>query len=157
LHRVAAEALEARYAGRLKERCELIAHHYSRSGETAKAIDFLEIANGKAIASQAVTEAKEFFSEALRLLESLPATEANLRRRVVLVLHQFPVFHLLHAHQEYYDLLMRYEPIVDALGDNSLRGSFLVELGQRLAAFAETQRARDVLSEAAALCDAAGN
>src|SRR5262249_50600976 len=150
-------ALEARYAGRLEEKCELIAHHYARSGETSKAIDFLEIANRKAIASQAMKEAKEFFSEALRLLESLPATEANLRRRIVLVLHQFPVFHLLHGHQEYYDLLMRYEATVDALGDNGLRGSFLAELGQRLGTFAEIPRAREVLSEAAALCDAAGN
>ena len=73
------------------------------------------------------------------------------------MLKQSPVFHFLHAHQEHYDLLTRYESIVDSLDDNGLRGSFLAQLGQRLAVFAETQRAREVLSEAAALCDAAGN
>lgn len=157
LHRTAAEALEAAYAGRPEERCELIAHHYSRSTETAKAIDFLELANGKAFASHAMAEAKGFFSEALKLLEGQPDTEENRRRRVVLVLKEFPVFHFSHGHQEYFELMTRHEPIVDALGDPGLRGSFLAQLGHRLWVFREYERARKMLTESAELCDAAGN
>ncbi len=90
-------------------------------------------------------------------LEGQADTEANRRRRVTLVLRQFPVYHFLHGHQEYYDLMTRHEPIVDALGDPGLRGSFLAQLGQRVGVFTEFERAREMLTEAAALCDATGN
>ena len=156
-HGRAAARLEELYGSGVDDQSELIAHHYARSNETAKAIDYLELANEKAIQSHALVEARAYFVEALGRLEDQQGTRDNQVRRVRLLLKQFPVFHYAHGHQEYYDLLIRYKPVVEEIGDPALQGAFLTQLGHRLWVFAEYERAHPILEEAVALCDAAGD
>ena len=155
LHTLAAESLEAT-ARPAEEQCEALARHWSLSGEPARALPFLEMANRKAIRSHALEEAKAFLYEFLRLLDDQPDDEEHRRRRVTLLLEQFPVFHFTHGHQEYYELLIACEPTVMALADDRLRGAFMAEMGHRLWTFGEYDRALDLLDGAATLADRAG-
>src|SRR6185436_10007271 len=111
LHARAGAAVERSYAGRLHEKYELLAFHYSRSSEREQAADYLELANRKASAQHAMEEALGYFYEALAILEDLPDSEDNRRRRLMLVLDQTGGFHYLHRHVEYHELLLRHEPL----------------------------------------------
>src|SRR2546425_12956587 len=54
LHEATGQALEALHGHRLEEQYELLAHHFSRSTDRAKALDYLELASQKATRANAV-------------------------------------------------------------------------------------------------------
>jgi predicted ATPase len=74
LHGRAAQAIEGLFAERLPEHYNALAHHYSRSGNTAKAIDYLHRAGHQAVERSAYSEAVGHLSTALGLLVALPET-----------------------------------------------------------------------------------
>jgi predicted ATPase len=74
LHERAAQAIEALFAERLPEQYHVLAHHYSRSGNTAKAIDYLYRAGQQAVERSAYTEAISHLTTALDLLSTRPET-----------------------------------------------------------------------------------
>jgi class 3 adenylate cyclase/DNA-binding SARP family transcriptional activator len=157
LHGRAGAALERSYAGRLHEKYELLAFHYSRSSERERAADYLELANRKASAQHAMEEALGYFYEALGILEGLPDSEDNRRRRLTLVLDQTGGFHYLHRHVEYYELLLRHEPLALELNDSGLLGAFYGRLARRQMVFGEYERGRETASRALELCERSGN
>ncbi|MCP8690317.1 adenylate/guanylate cyclase domain-containing protein [Marinobacterium sedimentorum] len=74
LHERTAQAIEGLYRDRLDEHYVELAHHYSRSGNAAKAIEYLQLAGQQAVQRYANTEAIALLSKALELLASLPET-----------------------------------------------------------------------------------
>jgi tetratricopeptide (TPR) repeat protein len=70
IHGRIARAIEELYADRLPEHYELLAHHYGRSGEVEKAIEYLMLAGEKSNQNKAVQTACEFFRQALKVVES---------------------------------------------------------------------------------------
>ncbi len=74
LHERAAQAIEGVFAERLPEHYNALAHHYSRSGNTAKAVDYLHRAGHQAVERSAYTEAISHLTTALDLLTVLPET-----------------------------------------------------------------------------------
>ncbi|MBV8451546.1 MAG: AAA family ATPase, partial [Deltaproteobacteria bacterium] len=72
LHERTAAALEELSAGKLDEQVDALAHHYSRSGNAAKAVGFLQRAAEQAKARSAYDDALCYVNEALRLLAELP-------------------------------------------------------------------------------------
>jgi predicted ATPase len=74
LHERAAQAIEWLFAQRLPEHYHALAHHYSRSGNTAKAVDYLYRAGHQAVERSAYTEAISHLTTALDLLPTLPET-----------------------------------------------------------------------------------
>jgi hypothetical protein len=112
LHAFAGRAIESSAADALDEQYELLAHHYAHSDEAAKAVEYLTLANRKAAARNAMEEALDYFYAALAALEQLPDSDENRYRRTSLVLDQMIEFHFLHRHREYWDLLLRIEPLV---------------------------------------------
>jgi class 3 adenylate cyclase/tetratricopeptide (TPR) repeat protein len=70
IHGRIARAIEGLYADRLPEHYELLAHHYGRSGNTEKAIEYLILAGEKSNQNKAVQAAYEFFGQALKVVES---------------------------------------------------------------------------------------
>jgi len=70
IHGRIARAIEELYADRLPEHYELLAHHYGRSGEAEKAIEYLMLAAEKSNQNKAAQAACEFFRQALKLVES---------------------------------------------------------------------------------------
>jgi predicted ATPase len=74
LHERAAQAIEEIFQPRLNEYCSELARHYSRSGNTQKAVKYLELAGQQAIQKSAHGEAITHFNAALEWLKTLPET-----------------------------------------------------------------------------------
>jgi predicted ATPase/class 3 adenylate cyclase len=72
VHERAAQAIEVLFAERLPDHYNALAHHYSRSGNTAKAIDYLHRAGQQAVERSAYAEAVSHLTVALDLLTALP-------------------------------------------------------------------------------------
>ena len=72
LHERTAAALEEIFADKLDEQIDALAHHYSRSGNAAKAVGFLRRAAEQARERSAYDDAIGYVNEALRLLPELP-------------------------------------------------------------------------------------
>jgi class 3 adenylate cyclase/tetratricopeptide (TPR) repeat protein len=69
IHGRIARTIEELYADRLPEHYELLAHHYGRSGEAEKAIEYLMLAAEKSNQNKAAQAACEFFRQALKVVE----------------------------------------------------------------------------------------
>jgi class 3 adenylate cyclase/tetratricopeptide (TPR) repeat protein len=151
------QALETLYLDRLEECYELLAYHYTRSPDTDKAVHYLGLANQKAIKANAVEAAYASFTEAMQLLDSLPDILDHRQQRIALVVNQAEVFVLLLKLEEYYDLLTRYESMVVELEDPGLLGTFYARLGWLQGIFGFFAQGIQVMTKAAALCEAAGN
>jgi predicted ATPase len=74
LHERAAQAIEGLLAERLPEHYNALAHHYSRSGNIPKAVDYLQRAGHQAVERSAYAEAVSSLTAALDLLTTLPQT-----------------------------------------------------------------------------------
>jgi predicted ATPase len=73
LHERAAGAIEALFADRLEDYLPELAHHFSRSGNARKAVDYLGRAGQQTARQFAHSEAVGYFTRALELLKNLPA------------------------------------------------------------------------------------
>jgi predicted ATPase len=74
LHEQTAWAIEALYSDNLDERYSDLAHHYSRSGNTQKAVEYLGLAGQQAAQRSANSEAITHLTAALELIKTLPST-----------------------------------------------------------------------------------
>jgi len=157
IHEKIGQAIEEIYAERLEECFELLAYHYVRSDDKAKAVEYLDLANRKAAKANAMEEAKAYFDKAMELLETLPETQENKERRIALLVNQHLVFGYLLRLTEYHELIVRYEAEVAKLGNQGLRGAFYLRLGGCEWAFGHLDKAVETLTKAAGLCGAAGD
>ena len=85
-HRQVAEALERLFPERVEEQAGLLAHHWERAHEPAKAIHYLQQAGQQAVRVSANQEAIAHFTRALDLLQTLPDTPQRAQREFVLQL-----------------------------------------------------------------------
>jgi predicted ATPase len=72
VHERAAQAIEGLFPERLPEHYNELAHHYRRSGNTAKAVDYLQRAGQQAVERSAYAEAVNHLTTVLDLFASLP-------------------------------------------------------------------------------------
>jgi class 3 adenylate cyclase/predicted ATPase len=84
LHERAAQAIERLLQDRLPEHYPKLAHHYSRSGNTAKAVDYLHRAGQQAVERSAYNEAISHLTTAIDLLTTLPESQARHQQELVL-------------------------------------------------------------------------
>ena len=84
LHERTAQALETLYATSLDEHYSDFAHHYSRSGNTEKAIEYLQMAGEQAVQRSAYAEAINHLTTALELLKTLPDTPERTKQELTL-------------------------------------------------------------------------
>jgi len=157
IHEEIGKAIEALSPDRLEEHYELLAYHYGHSANTGKAVEYLDLANQKAIRVNAMEEAKAYFDEAMALLDTLPETEENRQRRISLLVNQGIVFFLLFKHPEYYDLLTRYEPTARGLRNPELLGALYARLGHCGYSFGNYDQGIQTLTRATELAEASGN
>jgi len=157
IHEEIGRALEALHPDGLEERYELLAYHYAHSANTDKAVQYLDLANHKAIKLNALEEANAYFNDAMALLDILPETEENRQRRISLLSSQKEAFMLLLKIPEYYDLLTRFEPTASGLGNRELLGAFYGSLGHCHFTFGHYDQAIETLTKAAELSEDAGN
>jgi class 3 adenylate cyclase/tetratricopeptide (TPR) repeat protein len=157
IHRKIGKAIEALYSDRLEEYYEILAYHYELSGNEDKAVDYLDLANRKAIKLSAMEEAKSCFSKAMALLDKLPDIKENRQRRISLLVNQVEAFMLLFETPDYYELLKRHESIAIALGDRSLLGAFYSRVGHSEFGLGNFNQAIRMFTKAVEFCDNAGN
>ena len=157
IHEDVGKAIESLYLDRLEEYYELLAYHYGRSANTDKAVEYLDLANQKAIRLNAMEEAKAYFDEAMELLDTLPETGESRQRRISLLVNQADAFLLLLKNPEYYELLTRYEPMAIELGNQALLGALYSRMGNCDFEFGHFDQGIKTLTKAAELCEAAGN
>ncbi len=82
LHERAAQAIEMLFADRLEDHLTELAHHYDRSGDAPKAVEYLARTAARAAQQVAHTEAIGYFSRALELLRRLPDGAARDRQEL---------------------------------------------------------------------------
>ena len=84
LHGRIGAALESLYTNSIDDHLDELAHHYSRSGNSAKALDYLESAGLRAVRRLAYGEAMRNLAAALELLERTPSSPERDRREFAL-------------------------------------------------------------------------
>jgi class 3 adenylate cyclase len=76
LHGAVAVAFETLFSASLDDHLEIIAHHYARSDDLVKALDYLERAGQRAAGLDAAQSAEELWRRALKVAEKLGDAEA---------------------------------------------------------------------------------
>src|SRR5439155_16154226 len=84
LHERTAQAIEALFGARIEEHCNELAHHFSRSGNVPKAVEYLHCAGRQAVQRSADAEAVIHLTTALALLGTLPDTPERAQQELAL-------------------------------------------------------------------------
>lgn len=84
LHERTAQAIETLFQSRLKDYCSQLAHHYSKSGNIPKAVEYLHCAGQQALQRSALTEAIRQLSSAIELQKQTPVTLESAREELTL-------------------------------------------------------------------------
>jgi predicted ATPase len=92
LHERAGRALESIFADQLNDHLTQLAHHYSHSDNTDKAIEYLGRAGQQAMHRSAHAEAVRHLTSAIDLLQKLPDSPERFRRELPLQLVAIPAF-----------------------------------------------------------------
>jgi predicted ATPase len=86
LHERTGQAIEALFPARLEDHYSELAHHYSRSGNVGKAIEYLQLAGEQAVQRSAYAEAISHVTTAMELLKTLLDTVERAQRELALQL-----------------------------------------------------------------------
>jgi class 3 adenylate cyclase/predicted ATPase len=84
LHERTAQAIESLYGTKLEDHYSELAHHYNRSGNIQKAVEYLHLAGQQAAQRSANTEAVALLTEAVALVHRLPTTPAHAQQELTL-------------------------------------------------------------------------
>jgi class 3 adenylate cyclase/predicted ATPase len=84
LHERTAQAIETLFQSRLEEHYSELAQHYTRSGNTPKAMEYLQLAGQQAVQRSANAEAVSHLTTALELLKTLPDTPERTQQELTL-------------------------------------------------------------------------
>jgi predicted ATPase len=90
LHERAGLALESMFAGQLENHLGELAHHYSRSDNVEKAVEYLGRAGQQALQRSAYADAISSLGAAIDLLQKLPDSPERIQREVLLQLAAGP-------------------------------------------------------------------
>jgi predicted ATPase len=84
LHEKTAQAIADLYSSSLEDHYSELAHHYSRSSNTEKAVEYLHLAGQQAVQRSANAEAITLLTTALELLKTLPDTSERAQKELAL-------------------------------------------------------------------------
>jgi predicted ATPase len=85
VHERTAQAIEGLFSHRLEEHYSELAHHYSHSRNTTKAVGYLQRAGRQAVQRSALVEAISYLTQGLELLTSLPSSPERTRQELDLL------------------------------------------------------------------------
>ncbi len=86
LHGIIARVIETSYGDRLPEQYPVLAYHYSRAQDAAKAVEYLVKAGDRAVALYANTDALGYYAEALAQLEKQPPSTRQAEQRIDIIM-----------------------------------------------------------------------
>jgi class 3 adenylate cyclase/predicted ATPase len=98
LHERAGYALESMFVGQLEDHLDELAHHYSRSDNVEKAVEYLGRAGQQALQRSAYADAIDRLTAAINLLQRLPDSPERIQREL---LFQLPLGPALYAVKGY--------------------------------------------------------
>ncbi len=121
LHEHTARAIEQLYVANVEAHYSELAHHYSRSGNTEKAIDYLHLAGQQAAQRSASVEAISHLTAALTLLPILPDTPERAQRELLLQVALGPVLIVTkgYAAAEVESVYLRARDLCQQLGETA--------------------------------------
>jgi class 3 adenylate cyclase/tetratricopeptide (TPR) repeat protein len=128
-HGAVGHALEKLFDSRTDEVAEMLAHHFGRSDEPEKAVDYAILAAEKSQRHWANSEALTYFNDALHRLDSMPDTEPNRLRRIDAVLKQAEVKYALGRYAEHIQALKEIRDIIEQTGDPPRRANWHYWMG----------------------------
>jgi len=128
-HAAVGRSLEALYAGRTDEVLQLLAHHFGRSTEDEKAVDYALLAADKAQQRWATTETLTLLEAALQRLKTMPDTAANRLRRIDAVLKQGEIKFAIGRHVEHIEALEGIRTLVSETADPRRRATWYYWMG----------------------------
>jgi predicted ATPase len=166
LHEHTAQAMEVLFHSRLDDYYEDLAHHYSRSSNTQKAVEYLQLAGQQAAQRSAYAEAIGHLTTALELLEVLPDTPERMQHELTLQITLGPALIAIkgYAASEVEKVYTRARELCQQLGETPqlfsvLRGLWVFylvsgelqtayELGEQLLSLAQSVQDPALLLEA---------
>ena len=158
LHERAGQALEAMFAEQLDDHLSELAHHYSRSNNVAKAVDYLRRASEQAVERSAYSEAAADLKAAIAFAGRLPEGPDRLQVELALHITEGSVATVLHGigSQERERAFERVCEISERLGDTTslLRGSIFLSF--LYIARGEPVRSREICSRHLELAEQSG-
>ena len=156
-HAAVGRGLEELRAGRVDEVVELLAHHFGKSAEGEKAVDYAILAAEKAQRRWANTEALGSFTSALKRLDTMPDTQPNKLRRIDAVVKQAEIKFALGQHADHIQALEGIRVLVDAVADPRRRAAWYYWTGFLTSLTgASPEVAIDYCREAARIAEASG-
>ncbi len=156
LHVAAGRALETLYADRLDEAYDRLAHHFARSDEAAKAVEYLSRFAAKAARIHAHADAARALKEALEHAARLPAQAAG-RRLVELAVLLAASYYFLGRFRETVELLEPQRGHMEQIGDPGLAGRLLFELAHAHSHLGNYDQAVDCCERAIAAAEHASD
>jgi class 3 adenylate cyclase len=121
IHEKIGQAIESLHTQRLEEFYEMLAYHYSKSGNLLKAYEYLKQAGRKAVKNDALFESLRLYKEAVGVLLKLPQTDENKREQIDLILSmQFSELRTGFS-EDYLPLLQKAEALAEELDDSKNR------------------------------------
>ena len=82
IHEKIGRSIEELWPGRLEEFYEMLAYHYSKSGNPEKAHKYLKLSGNKAAKNYSNSEAFRFYKEAIDMLTRAPETKENKKDQI---------------------------------------------------------------------------
>ncbi len=131
LHERAAQAIEALFSDRLEDHLSELAHHYDRSGNVRKAVEYLGHAGRLAAQQTAHSEAVGYLKRALELVKKLPDSAERGRQEFDLQMALgWSLFILNPADPEREPVLIRARELSEQLGEDAEQMEVLLQLAR---------------------------
>ncbi|MCP4315073.1 MAG: AAA family ATPase [Hyphomicrobiales bacterium] len=147
LHLAVARAMEMLYAGRESEVVDLLADHYERTSKTDKAVYYLVLAGERAYRTYSIPEADKRYHQALRLIEADP-DKIEPPQQIDLVLDLARLYYFKSEIGKLIDIVERYLPMAETLGDRIRLSHCLSELGYARVFAGEGEAGKPLLKQA---------
>lgn len=129
IHGQVGKAIEQLYPKRLEEFYEMLAWHYSHSGNQDKACLYLRLAGQKSIRSNSYREAFHLFRDALEVLGRMPVTTQSKRSRLDILRALLVTLRPLAYPEGSMELLLEGDSLAKELGDQKALVEFLSQIG----------------------------
>ncbi len=131
LHERAAQAIEALFSDQLEDHLSELAHHYDRSGNVRKAVEYLGRAGRLAAQRTAHSEAVGYFKRTLELLKHLPDSAERGRQEFDLQMALgWSLFILNAVDPEREPVLIRARELSERLGEDAEQMEALLQLAE---------------------------
>jgi tetratricopeptide (TPR) repeat protein len=158
IHAKIGRAIEELYAERLEEFYEMLAYHYSRSDSLEKACQYSKLSGEKAERNYSHWEAIGFYKSAIELLNKLPETAENKKKKMEVLYLMGRVFSLLAFPEGALGMLREGERLSKELGNEwylariynlmgfyySFKGESQSGMKYSEAAFKEARKSQDI-------------